>query len=179
MAKRATLSTVRQIATLRAAGYSISTIAERIGMSARTVARICAKFDIRKSDFRREAIETARRELLRDAGSVEYFKSELAALVLDDIAQARRLRDKIANTAEYLEPTDIDTAVQAARAISALATSLKMLRDLDLRKLVEQHDDDNPPELVIRSMTLEEIEKERKRAATSELFEDEPEEVET
>lgn len=164
MARRITLSTVRRIATLRAAGYSIASIAERVGVSARTVARVCQRFDLRKSDFRAEAIEQARQELLRNADSIELIKAELSALLMDDIAQSRRIRDRMTEAAEHLVAHDLETATQVMRASSAMATALKLLRDLDLNKILDRQDGENLESLPIIEMTASEVAHQRRRA---------------
>lgn len=166
------LSTVRRVAVLRNAGYTVAAIAEKTNLSARTVARICQKHGITKSHFRADAIEAARNQLLADVDSIAFIKAELAAFIQDDISQAKRLRNKLALLTEHLEATDLESACQAARAVSAIATSLKLVREIGLERIIERQDAGELEALPICEMTASEVEAQRAAIESGELDDD-------
>lgn len=158
------LSTVRRIAVLRAAGYSIASIAEKTNLSARTVARVCSRNGIAKStNFRAALVEEAKSQLLADIDSIAFIKGELAGFVRDDISQAKRLREKLALLTDHLEVSDLESACQAARAISAIATSLKLVREIGLERIIERQDANDLQDLPIIEMSSAEAEEMRRK----------------
>ena len=167
---RIPLSGIRRIAVLRASGYSIASIAADVGVSSRTVARVCQRHDIGRSDFRAEAVAQAKVDLLRDSESSAWIKAQLASLLVDDFDSAKRLRDLITKTADVIDGnindrTDLNDGATAARAVAALATSLKNMADLRRSILPPPGDKDSLPELVICEMTADEIKSARRYAS--------------
>jgi AraC-like DNA-binding protein len=156
--KRLTLSEVKRVLVLRHAGYSIATIAATVGCSARTVSRICQRFGVVRSDFRKEAIERAKADLLNDAAFVDTIKTELRALALDTTHQIRAIRERIGTTLEVIEADNLESGAVAARALAALSTSLRL--SVDTLKSIDTSAQgaEELPQLVIGVMGAEEIE---------------------
>ena len=107
-----------QINTLRAAGYSLSSIADRVGVSVSTVKRHIKSTP--KGLANQELIDEAKEELLETL-SDSAVKAHLASLVQDDLALSQRIRATIFTTLEHLEsqkPSDAREAAQMMRALS-------------------------------------------------------------
>jgi AraC-like DNA-binding protein len=155
--KRLTLSQCRRAIVMRHAGHSVASIAAAVGCSARTVSRLCSRFGVRRADFRKEAIERARADLLNDSTFTDALKSDLRALALDTAAQARALRDKISVTLEHIQPSDLESAAVASRALAALATSLKVTADTLKSLEVATVSAEELPELTVAVMDQAEI----------------------
>ena len=167
MANRASLSQIKKIAAMRAAGRTLADIANKTNLSVRTVGRIVAKFDIEKRDFYREHVELARRELFDDANDAAEIQQEIASLVRDDISKSKRLRELITRTADSIETLledmqDIEDVSQAARAIAALSTSLKAASDVRSRVTMNAPAEELRP-LPIMTMTDDEVDEQRRR----------------
>ncbi len=170
MSRHTTPDQKAQIVTLRSAGYSLPSIAEKVGVSLSTVKRHIKS--IPKGSIKQEIIEEAQKELLSTL-SDSAVKKELAALVRDDLILTHRIRSSIFNTLEHIEkhsPTDAHEAGQIMRALSSAATGLKLTGDalrqslgINQRGLHESNTDDLP-DLTIRDMTSDEMHEIRKRS---------------
>jgi len=126
-----TVTQIKTIARLRAAGYPLSVVAARTRLSVATVARYCARLEIRKASFKSAIVEQAKRELAEDSAFVERVKGDVRLLVLDGLAQSRALRDKIALAIEGIgEPDGLEAAAVALRAAAAAATALRVNADM-------------------------------------------------
>ena len=77
---------------LRDAGYSLSTIAERTGISTATLARHFKKLGASKRGLTSDAVNDARQQLLNDGAFITDLKCHIAAAVLDDLSQISALR---------------------------------------------------------------------------------------
>jgi isocitrate dehydrogenase kinase/phosphatase len=159
-----------QIVTLRSAGYSISTIADRVGVSVSTVKRV--SHSTPKGTVKQELIDEAKKELLTSLLD-DTVKSQLAALVVDDISIAHRIRSNIVSTLEHIEnqkPSGLAEAGQTMRALSSAATGLKLTGDALRQSLgvtqrgLHESNTDDLPELIIQDMTGEDLHKIRSRA---------------
>lgn len=152
---------------LRAAGYSITVIAERTDASVSTLKRLFKRCGVKKGSVSEELVEKAKEELLQDAEAVEMVKREAAALLMDDLALSKRLRYAMAEAADKLVANDTTEALQVMRAVSSGAVALKSTSET-LRKSLGIDKDDNVieqlPELTISIMTGEEIEAVKDRA---------------
>lgn len=167
MARHAVLSDFKEISALRGAGASISTIARRTGFHPRTIARICQRFAITKSTFRKEAIEQARRQLLDESDDALWIKHRVAQLIHDDLDNAQRLRDLAAVLADKIEEQIMDSEsledfALAARSVVALSTLIKNLHDVR-RHIVVDAPEEELMSLPLLVMTPEEVERERWR----------------
>jgi transposase len=178
-AKHTTPDQKAQIVTLRAAGYSISSIADRVSVSVSTVKRI--SHSTSKGSINQELMDEATKELI-DTLSDSTVKSHLASLVQDDLALSQRIRSAMFTTLEQIEkhkPSDACEAGQIMRALSSAATTLKLTSDtlrqslgVSQRGLHESNVDDLP-ELIITTMTGGEMAEIRKRAESlAEGFDD-------
>jgi len=159
-----------QIATLRAAGYSISAIAEKVGVSLSTVKRHATS--IPKGAAKEKLIDEARKDLLSNLND-DTVKHKLAAQIADDLALSERLRERVATLLEQTEgmvATTPQEAGQIARALAATATTIKLSSDTLRQTLgvtqrqLHESDSENLPELRIVNMTEEEIAEIRSRA---------------
>lgn len=166
----ATPEQVHEAILLREAGYTTAYISERVGLSARSLARIFQKNGTRKGAIHADLIEQARKQLVTDSESIDFIKSQVAGLLLDDIAQARRLRDALAEATEHLAANDAESAAVVMRALAAASTTLKNLsdvarRDFGLDRLAQTSEQDELPELVVAEMTNEDVLRARRIAS--------------
>lgn len=146
---------------MRAAGYSITVIADHTGASVSTLKRLFKRCGVKKGSVSEELIEKATVELLQDVEAVETVKREAAALLMDDLALSKRLRQAMAEAADKLVATDTTQALQVMRAVSSAAVALKSTSETLRKSLGLDKDDsaiDELPELTIRVMTNDEIE---------------------
>lgn len=146
---------------MRAAGYSITAISERVNISVSTLKRLFKRLGIEKGSINQTLIDRATQELLDDAKIVDTIKREAASLLMDDLALSKRLRMALAEAADKLVATDVTEAVQVMRAVSSGAVALKSTSET-LRKSLGLDKYDNVteqlPELTISIMTGDEIE---------------------
>ncbi len=160
-----------QIATLRAAGYSITAIAEKVGVSVSTVKRYATK--IPKGAANEELIDQARQDLLTHLAD-DNIKSHLASLIADDLALSDRLRARVASVLEETDAmvaTTPQEAGQLARMLSAAATAIKLSSDTLRTTLgvterqLHTSTTENLPELTIVDLTGQQIQEIRDKAA--------------
>jgi len=152
---------------MRAAGYSVAVIAERINVSVSTLKRLFKRCGVKKGSVSEELIEKATEELLQDAEAVQTVKREAAALMMDDLALSKRLRQAMAEAADKLVATDTTQALQVMRAVSSAAVALKSTSETLRKSLGLDKEDsavDELPELTIRVMTNDEIEAVKEKA---------------
>jgi lambda repressor-like predicted transcriptional regulator len=159
-----------KIIALRQAGFSLASIADQTDTSISTVKRHVSA--TRKGSVKQELIDEARKELLSTLTD-DAVKAQLAALVVDDISIAHRIRSNIVSTLEHIEnqkPSGLAEAGQTMRALSSAATGLKLTGDALRQSLgvtqrgLHESNTDDLPELIIQDMTGEDIAKIRSRA---------------
>lgn len=146
---------------MRAAGYSITVIAERTDASISTLKRLFKRYGVKKGCVSEELVEKATQELLKNAEAIETVKREAAALLMDDLALTKRLRHAMTEAADKLVATDTTKALQVMRAVSSAAVALKSTSETVRKSLGLDKDDrmvDELPELTIRVMTNDEME---------------------
>lgn len=175
--KLLSLSQKTEALTLRAAGYTITVISDRTGMSVSTLKRLFNEHDVSRGTLKKEVVEKATEALINDANVIDSIKREVAALILDDVAVAKRLREVMAQATEQLSATNTTEALQVMRAVSSGAVALKSTSETLRKSLgIDKNDDltEDMPELTITIMTEDEIEavKERARARTLGLIDD-------
>ena len=160
----------RQALTLRAAGYTITTISDKTNVSVSTLKRLFTEHKVKKGELKQSVINKATDELLHDASTVEEIKREIASLIHDDLAQVKRLRLAMAEAVEVLEAADTTEALQVMRAVSAGAVALKSTSETLRKSLGMDRDDDvsgDLPELVISVLTEVEMSDIRIQAANN------------
>lgn len=158
-----------QALSMRAAGYTTLAISQKLGLSARTLARHFAKHGISKGSALPEVIEASRSELLALITSDDRIRQEVAQHLQDDLAHVAALRETLADTLSRINETPPTTAKEVAqvmRALVAYSTALRNTSDVwryGLR-LDKRTDDDKPlPELVISELTADQITQLRQR----------------
>lgn len=160
--------------TLRAAGYTLTSISDKTGISVSTLKRLFSEHRVDKGKLKQDIVNKARDALLHDANAVDTIKQEVATLTNDDIAQVKRLREAMAIATEQLTASNTAEALQVMRAVSAGAVDLKSTSET-LRKTLgmdkEGDLDGELPELTINIMTNKEIEaiKEQSKARSAGL----------
>ena len=149
---------------LRDSGYSLATIASKTAISPSTLQRHFKKLGTTKRGLTSEAIQTAREQLLNDGGFVNDIKAHIAATLLDDLSQAKAVREAITLTLFDLMDDKTVQAIYKARAISALTTSLTLTQKL-MRITLEMDnqpiEEESLPNLFIRELTSSDIEEMR------------------
>ncbi|MDD1015523.1 helix-turn-helix domain-containing protein [Pseudomonas rubra] len=143
-----------QAAVLREAGWTVCAIAERLELSISTVQRLLKRHSVIPGASANALIEKARDEMLNAAFSLDSVRQIAASRVLDDLALTQKIRTKLAESLDALDPA----GPTAFRSLAASATTLKLTQDvgrraLPLDKLAESQDIDELPELHIRFMT--------------------------
>ncbi|MCG7865455.1 MAG: helix-turn-helix domain-containing protein [Candidatus Thiodiazotropha taylori] len=118
-----------KIISLRLAGYSYSTIADQVGVSTSTVKRHTK--NIKKGAVKQEMVDQAKEELLSNLND-DTVKTQLSALIADDISLTQRVRSNILTTLEKIErqtPSDAREAALIMRSLNAAATAIKSTGD--------------------------------------------------
>lgn len=162
-----------QVVALREAGYSLASIATRLGIGISSVQRIIKKRGAVAGAATAEMIARARDEMIAAAYGLESVRQIAASLVHDDLDLAQRIRQK---AVEILDAIDVtrDSATQDARALAAVSTALRLTQDVQRRTLpldkLERADSvEELPEIHIRIMTDDDVkelrEQQRKEAA--------------
>lgn len=162
-----------QVVALREAGYTLTSIASRLDIGISSVQRIIKKHGAVAGAATAEVIARARDEMIAAAYSLESVRQIAASLVHDDLDLAQRTRQKAAEVLEAIAVT-ADSAMQSARAIVAVATTLKLTQDvqhraLPLDKLERADSVEELPEIHIKIMGPDDVkairEQQRKEAA--------------
>ena len=152
-----TTKELKRAVILRQGGYSVAAIAQKTNISASTLTRHFKKLGAPKGGLTARAIESARDELLSDAGFIGDLKQQIAGSIVDDLAQSQSIREAIALSLEQLVGDGSEVASVKARALSALATATKITQEvqrkaLDVDGYNNSRDMDDLPELVITGM---------------------------
>lgn len=162
MKRRITPSQKAKVIALLEAGYSKSASASEVGISLSTVKRIANNPAIKKGKNHEKLVEAAR-ESLHSALSSDFAKEQLAALVVDDLAIAARLRDNVTSLLEHIDEMDVTNLKDAgakARTLAAIATANKLNTD-NLRHVIAlaapQIEVEELPELIVTEMLIEDI----------------------
>lgn len=155
--------------SMRAAGYTTIAISQKLGISARTLARHFAKHGTTKGSALPEVIEASRSELLALITSDDRIRQEVAQHLHDDLAHVKALRETLHATLSKIDekpPTTLDEVALAMRALVAYSTALRNTSDVWRHglRLDKRTDDDKPlPELVISELTEDQITQLRQR----------------
>ncbi|MEZ9367386.1 helix-turn-helix domain-containing protein [Shewanella sp. 10N.286.51.B2] len=161
MGKRIDPSTQSEILAMIAAGYTLAAISKLFGLKYHTVRDIQKRNGIKSGSMKTELVAQYQ-EALKQSLTSEAIKAQASSLLVDDLALATKLREKLHALMDELpdKPLDTKEAVQVARALSAIASSLKLSNDT-LRasfKLGEPPAESNElPELVVREMFEAEV----------------------
>lgn len=109
---------------MRAAGYTVSVISRKTGVSQTTLNRKLR--DVARGSAKKELIERFKKDLTDSLSSSDSVKAHIASLIQDDIALTQLLREKAGET---IEAIDTRNPALAARALAACATTLKVSSD--------------------------------------------------
>jgi AraC-like DNA-binding protein len=153
---------LKRAITLRAAGWSLSAIVAKTGISASTLQRHFKIHGVERGTISSEAVEQAKQQLLSDAGFIDDLKQQIASSIVDDLSLVRQLRETLALSLEELTADPTTPATLKARSLAALSTSLKITQDVSRRALRIDNSDslngvEELPQLIISKMTDEEI----------------------
>lgn len=151
----------KEALTLRQAGWTLSAISDKIGASPSTLYRLFKKSGTTRGAITAESVEAAKQQIIQDADFVESLKHQIASSIVDDLQMSKSIKEQALLTLELLE-TENDSSMIKARALAALATSIKVASDVQRRclriddpTLTPQSED--LPTLTITKMTDEEI----------------------
>ncbi|RIZ46326.1 hypothetical protein CIK02_04185 [Pseudomonas putida] len=152
--KQSTPDQAAQAVILREAGWTVSSIAQRLCISISTTQRLLKKHNAVAGAGTQALIEKAREELLTAAFSLDAVQQTAASLVVEELALNQQIRTKLANALEILDPAH----PIAFRGLAAASTTLKLTQDvtrraLPLEKLNQALDFEELPELKIHIMT--------------------------
>lgn len=162
-----------QVVALREAGYTLTSIASRLDIGISSVQRIIKRRGAVAGAATAEMIARARDEMIASAYDLESVRQIAASLVHDDLNLAQRIRLKSVEVLDAIEVT-ADSAMQSARAVVAVATTLKLTQDVQRRampldKLERAESVEELPEIHIKIMGPDDVEaireQQRKEAA--------------
>jgi predicted transcriptional regulator len=159
--KEVTPNEVTEILVLREAGYTALAIANRLGISTRTVQRYLSEHGAKKGSLKKEVIDKAKADLFESVTSSQAIREEAAKLIIDDIAHSQHLRTVMVEATEHLKATSLVDAALVMRAIAAASTALKNTSDMLRHSLgVDKVIDDagEVPDLNVTELTNEQIE---------------------
>lgn len=159
--KEVTPKEVTEILVLREAGYTALAIANRLGISLRTVQRHLSEHGTKKGGLKKEVIEKAKAELFKSVTSSHAIREEAAKLIIDDIAYSQHIRSVMLEATEYLKATSLADAALVMRAIAAASTALKNTSDMlrhsfGVDKIIDGAGE--VPDLNVTELTKEQIE---------------------
>lgn len=153
---------LKQAITLRNAGYTLSAIVDKTGISASTLHRHFKKLGIERGSLTVDTVEEAKRQLINDSSFIDGIKVSIAANSVDDLSLVRQIREALTLSVEELTNDATIPAVQKARSLAALSTSLKITQEIYRKALGVDRDNrydlEELPSLVVSCMTDEEIE---------------------
>lgn len=160
--KSLTPDQISHAVALREAGYTVAAISERLSMSPRSLQRLFARSGAGKGAASAKLVQEARDALLRSLTSNDRIREEAARALVDDLAHARQLRQRMTEAAEHLTASDLREAALLMRAAAAYSTALKNTSDMIRQTLqVERLDSVDAvadlPELVVRDLSAEEV----------------------
>lgn len=162
--KSLTPSQISEAATLRAAGYTLTAISVRLGISVSSLQRAFKLHAVKKATSIASAIEHASQDLTESLMLDDRIKEEVARLLVDDLAHTSLLREKAAATIESLNPSDTESAALTMRALAAYSTLLKNTSDtlrnslgVSERRIHQQTALADLPALTVTEMTADEI----------------------
>ena len=115
---------IKQIVVMRAAGHSIASIAETVGVSATAIKSAVKTHKVAKGSAMTELISAAQDKLKSDHTLTESLKQSIAGMLCDDLALIRKLREGVLITLEELEADKELSAVAKSRALAGLSTVL-------------------------------------------------------
>lgn len=153
----------KRIIALREAGFTIGVIAQKVGVSPRSIDRVCREFGAKKGRLSREAVEKAKADLLNDSDFVNEIKLGLRIIALDSIAQVISLRNRVASTLDSINSHDLESAALAARSLAALATAIRVSSDSVRALDGAVKESEELPEIKIGVMSEAEIERIRRK----------------
>lgn len=149
-----------EASVMRAAGYTIAAIAERVGVSVSTLNRQFKAHRIPKGSARAELVDRARADLMAVLTEAE-IEEKTAKLIADDLALSASLRLRIAEALDHLRATNLEEAAVVMRAAAAYSTALKntsdtLRRGMRTDRVLDRSELDRIPSLVVREVSDEE-----------------------
>lgn len=166
MTKKITPEKTTKVIAMRAAGYTVATIANTTGVSASSVKRICQKSAVEPGEALDTLVAQAKSDLVKSLTSDDALKRLAASFIQDTIIQAEAARDAAANAAKHLKASNLDESLKVMKGCNAWANTTKLTADA-LRSAVkiapDNNDTDDLPELIITTLMEEDIEALRKQ----------------
>lgn len=156
---------IKACLAMRAAGYSMPSIAEKLGVSLATQSRIYAKFKAGKGSLTESIIEESRQKLLSDGAFTDDLKRRIASILLDDASQFDQQRRALYECVDNLMLDNTLPAHYKLRGLAAAAVTLKttsetIRKSLGIDKVEPEAKD--LPELTISELTAADIQAMRK-----------------
>jgi len=149
-----------QAVVMLEAGHTMVSVAKRLDLSLSTVKRIKRRRGVKAGAVTQEMIDAHRAEL-RKSLDEDWIKEQAAALVDDELALAHELRERVLLALEKAPaPDDMRSWGMHLRGLTAASTALKNSSDVLHRAIGYNRSDgesESLPELVVRSLTDEEV----------------------
>lgn len=147
----------RQALAHRSAGWTLSSIAEKLGTSTSTLKRLFDEHSVKRGGVTDEMIAAAKNELVM----IGDLKQEISAMIRDDLSLIRKTRLAIALTLDRIINDSETPPMVQARSLAAISTALGLNQSAYRKALqVSKHensiDSEQLPELRIHCMTEQE-----------------------
>lgn len=112
----------RQALAHRAAGWTLSSIAEKLGTSVSTLKRLFDEHSVKRGGISEELVAAAKSELVM----IGDLKQEISAMLRDDLVLIRKARTAISLTLDQIINDDTTPAVVKARSLAGLCTAMNL-----------------------------------------------------
>ncbi|MEY4211476.1 MAG: hypothetical protein RLZ92_1857 [Pseudomonadota bacterium] len=147
----------RQALAHRAAGWTLSSIAEKVGASVSSLKRLFDEHSVRRGSISEELVESAKNELILSGD----LKQEIFSMIRDDLSLIRKTRTAISLTLDRIINDSETPPMVQARSLAALSTALGLnqaayRKALQVSKHENSIDSEQLPELRVHYMTSEE-----------------------
>ena len=172
-----TTEEIQLAVTLRAGGYSLQAISQKLSISPSTLTRHFSSLGVSKGLIDGDAIDLAKQQLMNDSGFINGLKDAIASSIVDDLSHCAALREAMALTLEMMM-NDADTQpTYKARGIAALSTALQLTQKTSRVALQADYqpiEQESLPELYIRELTEYDIELMRQQQLELSSIESQP-----
>ncbi len=112
----------RQALAHRAAGWTLSSIAEKVGASVSSLKRLFDEHSVKRGGITDEMIAAAKNELVM----IGDLRQEIASMVRDDLSLVRKARTAISLVLDQIINDDTTPAVVKARSLAGLCTAMNL-----------------------------------------------------
>jgi len=146
--------------TYRQAGWTIQAITNELGISPSTLYRTFTKHSVKRGSVTIETIESAKQLMLERSGLANNLKDLIASQIQSDLALSDQLKTAVSIALDDLLNDSITPPSIKCKSYAAIATTLKVVSDIQRRCLRIQDETltvSEVPILTIVKMSPEDI----------------------